>query len=216
MSTRTDPITHAEHSARHWLAAVGGALGTDDHRHTYRVLRAWLHAVRDRLTVEAAAHFGAQLPVLLRGIYYDGWTPGHVPLRTDIELFAVRFSGEAGIGVSDSRRTCNAVATAMRELFSPGQLDHALALMPRTLRTEFFQRETTGGEPHPEAPRAGNDVAELREDIELLADAISTLAHGLERHPDDEPEDARSTKAARTVHEIMLAREAARQTSTVD
>lgn len=40
----------------------------------YFALRTVLHALRDRLTVEEAVQLGAQLPMLVRGFYYDGWT----------------------------------------------------------------------------------------------------------------------------------------------
>lgn len=41
---------------------------------TYFALRTVLHALRDRLTVEEAIQLGAQLPMLVRGFYYEGWT----------------------------------------------------------------------------------------------------------------------------------------------
>ena len=41
---------------------------------TYFALRTVLHALRDRLTVEEALQLGAQLPMLVRGFYYEGWT----------------------------------------------------------------------------------------------------------------------------------------------
>ena len=41
---------------------------------TYLALRTVLHALRDRLTVEEAVQLGAQLPMLVRGFYYEGWT----------------------------------------------------------------------------------------------------------------------------------------------
>ena len=40
-----------------------------------------LHALRDRLTVDEASHLGAQLPMLVRGIYYEGWKPAATPHR---------------------------------------------------------------------------------------------------------------------------------------
>src|SRR5262245_31650581 len=42
---------------------------------SYAALRAVLHALRDRLTVQEAAHFAAQLPMLVRGVYYHSWDP---------------------------------------------------------------------------------------------------------------------------------------------
>src|SRR4249919_1863736 len=60
-----------------WLKELAEDLGTDDRKFAYRVLRAYLHAVRDRLMVDEAA----QLPELVRGIYYEGWVPSRTPTR---------------------------------------------------------------------------------------------------------------------------------------
>lgn len=50
-------------------------------------LRVVLHTLRDRLPVNEAANFGAQLPELVRGIYYEGWTPSRVPVKMNREEF---------------------------------------------------------------------------------------------------------------------------------
>jgi len=47
-----------------WLNELAAELGREDHQYAYRVLRAVLHAVRDRLTVDEAAQLAAQLPEL--------------------------------------------------------------------------------------------------------------------------------------------------------
>ncbi|MBO6763848.1 DUF2267 domain-containing protein [Maricaulis sp.] len=56
-----------------WLKAVAGELHMDEMRHAYSALRATLHALRDRLPPERAVHFGAQLPMLIRGLFFEGW-----------------------------------------------------------------------------------------------------------------------------------------------
>jgi uncharacterized protein (DUF2267 family) len=56
-----------------WLKAIMEALHTDDRHLAYLALRATLHALRDRLGPENAVHLAAQLPMLLRGLYYEGW-----------------------------------------------------------------------------------------------------------------------------------------------
>ncbi|MBO0874187.1 MAG: DUF2267 domain-containing protein, partial [Pseudonocardia sp.] len=63
------------HTAEVWVSAVAQQLGTEDRHYACRGLRAWLHTVRDRVTVDGAAHFAAQPPMLLRGLFFDGWTP---------------------------------------------------------------------------------------------------------------------------------------------
>jgi uncharacterized protein (DUF2267 family) len=67
--------------SNHWLKLMMVELGTDSHRAAFGALRGTLHALRDRIGPENAVHFGAQLPMLLRGAYYEGWHPAATPTR---------------------------------------------------------------------------------------------------------------------------------------
>lgn len=131
--SRTDPFDHMVHTAHTWLAGIADAFGTDDRRFAYRVLRAWLHTLRDRLTVEGGAHFAAQLPELVRGVYYDGWSPSRVPVKYGPEEFVDRFVTEANIPAEDVPWTVARISLIMQAHFSPGQLEHALAQLPEWL-----------------------------------------------------------------------------------
>ncbi len=64
-----------------WLRDIGEELGFDNERAPYAALRATLHALRDRLPVELVAHLGAEMPMLVRGLYYDGWHPSDARLK---------------------------------------------------------------------------------------------------------------------------------------
>jgi uncharacterized protein (DUF2267 family) len=64
-----------------WLNELSDKMGWDSTQMAYDGLRAVLHALRDRLTVEAAVKFGAQLPLLVRGFYYEGWMPSSTPIK---------------------------------------------------------------------------------------------------------------------------------------
>ena len=81
--TGVDSLDRSIDKANAWLADIDAGFGTSDRHLAYRVLLAWLHCLRDRLTVEVAAHFAAQLPEPLRGVFFDGWNTSRVPQKYD-------------------------------------------------------------------------------------------------------------------------------------
>ena len=58
-----------------WIDDITHRLGWHDRERAYLVLLATLHALRDSLPRDEAVYIGAQLPPLLRGLYYEGWHP---------------------------------------------------------------------------------------------------------------------------------------------
>src|SRR5215212_1421843 len=62
-----------------WLDEPMAEIGSD-RQAAWHVLGAVLRAVRDRIPLELAVHLGSQLPLLVRGLYYDQW---HAPGRMD-------------------------------------------------------------------------------------------------------------------------------------
>jgi uncharacterized protein (DUF2267 family) len=129
-------IERSAEKANIWLKDVARELGEDDRQYAYRMLRAVLHVLRDRLTIDVAAKLGAQLPTLIRGIYYEEWDPSHTPMpphTVDTFLEHVvsegRFSGETEASVA-----VTAVASVLRRRLTPDEIDAILAVMPEKLR----------------------------------------------------------------------------------
>jgi uncharacterized protein (DUF2267 family) len=72
-------IAHSVQLTQEWLKELRDSGDLADEAEAYSVLRAVLHQLRDRLTVEEAADLSAQLPLIVRGAYFEGWRPHHVP-----------------------------------------------------------------------------------------------------------------------------------------
>ena len=56
-----------------WLNTLMRHLGHHDRVQAFHILKAVLHALRDRIGPENAVHFSAQLPLLIRGLFFEGW-----------------------------------------------------------------------------------------------------------------------------------------------
>lgn len=101
---------------------------------SYAALRAVLHGLRDRLPVQEAAQLGAQLPMLIRGIYYEGWNPAKVPMKMGRDEFLARvrreFGYEVGGGIEDLTRS---VLEALRHHVSDGEWEDIRSGMPNEL-----------------------------------------------------------------------------------
>src|SRR5690348_9496217 len=89
--TQVAALEHTIQQTNIWLKTLAEELHLDERHEAYVALRAVLHVLRDRLTPEQAVHLGAQLPLLIRGIYYDGWRPVETPAdeRQPVEFAAL-------------------------------------------------------------------------------------------------------------------------------
>jgi uncharacterized protein (DUF2267 family) len=76
-----ESIDHTVQLTHIWINELDARLGWDNKARSYRLLRTVLQALRDWLPVNEAVDLGAQLPTLLRGVYYEHWRPATTPTR---------------------------------------------------------------------------------------------------------------------------------------
>ncbi len=129
------------HKTNAWLSEIMAQLDTNDRHEAYHALRAVLHVLRDRLTVEEVVQFGAQLPMLIRGFYYEGWNPAGKPLKWNKEEFlsSVRESFR-GASAPDSEKITRIVLTVLTHHVSEGEVKNVKNILPKALR-ELWPRE---------------------------------------------------------------------------
>jgi uncharacterized protein (DUF2267 family) len=129
-----------------WLGEIADDLGPD-RQVAYRVLRAVLHALRDRLPVEQAAHLSAQLPMLIRGIYYEAYQPAKTPtpIRSRAEFLSAVSDELSDIRPVNAEEACLAVFDCMRRHVSPGQLEKVFWSLPEHVRQVLASADAVKG-----------------------------------------------------------------------
>jgi uncharacterized protein (DUF2267 family) len=114
-----------------WLKQVAERDEFDDVHRAYHVLRAVLHALRDRVEPNVAAHVAAQLPLLVRGIFYEGWEPAKTPMRMSLTEFLARVEKEAGLkGTSEAEEAARAVIAVCWVELGEGTMGHLISVLP--------------------------------------------------------------------------------------
>ena len=78
---RLESIDHTVHLTHIWINELDEMLGWSDKSRSYRLLRTVLQTLRDWLPVNESADLAAQLPALLRGVYYEHWRPATTPVK---------------------------------------------------------------------------------------------------------------------------------------
>ncbi len=130
-------IDRSVEKAHIWLNDMATEMETDDRQAAYRGLRACLHAIRDRLPVEEAAQLAAQMPLLIRGIYYENWRPAATPMTyRNLDEFLGRVAKEGGLaGETEASFVASAAARVLQHHISEGELEDVAAAFPEGLRS---------------------------------------------------------------------------------
>jgi uncharacterized protein (DUF2267 family) len=119
-----------------WLNELMRLLSWEDKRTAYRGLRATLQALRDRLTVDEVAQLGAQLPMLVRGFYYEQWDPTRTPIKVrHVDEFLEQIEQRLKPDPADPEEICRAVFTLLAERITSGEIEDVKHVLPAELRT---------------------------------------------------------------------------------
>jgi uncharacterized protein (DUF2267 family) len=125
------------HATNTWLHEITARMGWEDRHKSYRLLRVSLHSLRDRLPVASAAKLAAQLPMLARGMFYEGWRPSDVPkkIRSRDEFLADVRAAFSEDPAFDAEAAFREVVAVMRMHISEGEMEILRNAMPSQIRT---------------------------------------------------------------------------------
>jgi uncharacterized protein (DUF2267 family) len=162
-----------------WLDQIMAEAAVE--RHTaWKALGVVLRTLRDRVPVELAAHLSAELPLLIRGAFYDQYQPAQqpTPIRSLDEfqaIIAARLDG----ALIESDIALEAVIATLTAHVPQGMLSKLVGALPAEFQT-FWREAVVGVEPPPDRYRPGEPRA--FEDAER-----DTLASGEDDAGDAEP-----------------------------
>jgi uncharacterized protein (DUF2267 family) len=118
-----------------WLQAVEQRLEPCDRQQAYAALRAVLQTLRDHLTFEAVLALSAQLPMLVRGFYLEGWRPVEgVERIRDPQAFADAVAGALPPSFPrEPDAVVHAVFAVLADKLDPGEVDKLRRQLPSPL-----------------------------------------------------------------------------------
>ncbi len=119
-----------------WLKEIAATMGTDDRQVAYHALRGTLFTLRDRLDPGAVDDLSAQLPLVIRGIFYEGYHRKGKPerYRSRDEFLRRVNCNFARINYDDPETAARAVFTVLRHRISLGETDKLRHMLPDSVR----------------------------------------------------------------------------------
>ncbi len=129
-------LSRSLHETRTWLNDIADEMGFPDRQMAYHALRGVLFALRDLLVVEEALDLAAQLPALVRGIYFEGYKATGKPLTyRDRDEFLERVARELQpAGGANPDTATRAVFAVLNRHVSPGEVEEVRQMLPKAIR----------------------------------------------------------------------------------
>jgi uncharacterized protein (DUF2267 family) len=145
-ATGLDVFDKTLHTTNTWLDQLMADVGPD-RQTAWHVLGAVLRTLRDRLPLGLAAHLGAQLPLLVRGLYYDQWRPNEQPLklRSQEEFLAHVSRGLDGARPVDVNAATQSVFCVLNHYVDPDQVENVREALPEQIRALWPKGTTRVG-----------------------------------------------------------------------
>lgn len=135
------PLAHAVQQTNEWLKQIRDYADLSDTEHARSVLRAVIHQLRDRLTMPEVFDLAAQLPIIVRGIYFEGYRPGQEQSKERSEQsFLDGVSSRLQPHRIDPESAVRAVFATLVSRCDPGEIDDVISQLPAELKALWPSR----------------------------------------------------------------------------
>ncbi len=131
-----DVIDHTVHLTHEWINELAARLGWGSKRSALRLLRVTLTHLRDHLMINELAQFSAQLPIIIRGMVFEGWVPKNTPIK---ERRAAQFIAAISDQMDETEEFQGAqdircVFDLLSARLSRGEIEDVRASLPEDIR----------------------------------------------------------------------------------
>lgn len=124
-----------------WLNQIQETLSLETKESAYAALRATLHTLRDRIPPKEAIEFGSQLPMLVRGFYFEGFNPANTPVvDRHKDEFLARVKELYHQEDVDTEQMVRAVFSTVNSFISDGQAEEIRQMLNADYRDEIWAK----------------------------------------------------------------------------
>lgn len=126
--------------ANSWVNAIMDELDWTDKHRAFTLLRSTLHVLRNRLQINENAHFAAQLPTLIRGVFYEGYQPAKSAslIRHKDEFVDAVMAAFSDAPKDDPATIVGAALDVIADHISEGEMDDVKGSLPKEIRELWY------------------------------------------------------------------------------
>ncbi len=142
-TTTVSALERTAQKTQAWLEELATEGKFTDAEQAYSAMRAALHAIRDRLTVDEATDLASELPMMVRGFYYEGWRPSLAPNkeRSSQEFLEHVASSLRDNQTIDPAHAVRSVLALLQRKISDGEMADIRQMFPNELVEQFWPTE---------------------------------------------------------------------------
>lgn len=140
---RFTSLDKSTQKTKEWLHNIQDELGWEDENMVYLATRSVLQTLRDRLPVEEAIEFADELPMVMKGMFYEGYSPSGKPdkIKNREEFFSRVQEKSSNQPIKSEDATKAVFHQLERKLGGGGEINQVKGNLPKDLQRLWSSSE---------------------------------------------------------------------------